>query len=79
VSEKTEKATAYKLKKAKEKGQVNKSSELITYLSLLSGLWLFAVLWPKELASLKQLIIKLFYFAGHFHFSIDNFSYLLHV
>ena len=35
MSEKTEKATAQKLKKAKEKGQVNKSAEMITSLSLL--------------------------------------------
>ena len=78
MSEKTEKATAQKLKKAKEKGQVNKSAEMITSLSLLCALGVLAVSWPQELASLKKLVRDLFYFAGHFHFSIDSFSYLLH-
>jgi flagellar biosynthetic protein FlhB/flagellar biosynthetic protein FliR/FlhB len=76
MSEKTEQATAYKLKKAKEKGQVSKSVELTTYLSLLVTLGLLTVLWPQQLATAKSLLSHLFYLAAHMHFTVHHVNYL---
>lgn len=79
MSEKTEKATAHKLKKAKEKGQVNKSNEVIIYVSLLSTLSIISVLWPKQISVLKSTMIQLFHFAGHFNYTSHNVTYLNHI
>ncbi|MDR3443398.1 MAG: EscU/YscU/HrcU family type III secretion system export apparatus switch protein [Legionella sp.] len=76
MSEKTEKATPYKLQKAKEKGQVSKSVELTTCISLLVLLGMITALWPKKLTELQDLVRQLFYFASHLQFSLDNISHL---
>lgn len=76
MSEKTEKATAYKLQKAKEKGQVSKSIELTTSLSLLILLGTITALWPKQLKEIQALLRHLLYFAAHIQFNIDTLMQL---
>lgn len=76
MSEKTEKATPYKLLKAKEKGQVSKSVELTTCVFLLVLLGIETALWPKQLHEIKELMRHLFYLAAHMKFSQDNLSHL---
>jgi len=77
MSEKTEKATPYKLKKAKEQGQVSKSSELNTCVFLLVLLIVIAALWPSTLVQIKQLIIHLFNMNNRFAYSIDGIQHLI--
>lgn len=72
MSEKTEKATQYKLQKAKEKGQVSRSTELVTNISLLVFLGMMTALWPKHIHELRELIRHLFYLAGHLQFSLEH-------
>lgn len=78
MSEKTEKATAYKLQKAKEKGQVSKSTELNTCIFLLIILCLITGLWPKHLGEIQNLLRHLLYYAGHIQFNLDTISNLQH-
>lgn len=59
MSEKTEKATAYKLRKAKEKGRVSKSNELTTCLGLFCLILVMTALWPRVFMDMKILLIQL--------------------
>lgn len=71
MSEKTEKATAYKLLKAKERGQVSKSTELNTCVFLLVFLGAFYALWPTSLQQIKTLCTHILYLIGRMPFSVD--------
>lgn len=79
MSEKTEQATAYKLQKAKEKGQVSKSTELTVYISLLLTSGLISLLWPKQLKELEALCSSLLSMAAHFSFTVDTMQHLHHL
>lgn len=76
MSEKTEKATAYKLKKAKEKGQVSKSNELTVYCTLLIGLSLLALLIPKDINTFQNLLRHLFNQAAQVTLTPDHITQL---
>ena len=76
MSEKTEKATPWKLQKAKEKGQVSKSTELNTCVFMLVLLGVATALWPSSLFQMKQLIRHLFYRIANMPFSIDTMGEL---
>lgn len=76
MSEKTEKASAYKLQKAREQGQVNKSTELVTCIFLLVLLGLGTALWPSFLLQLKSLLKHLLYLNARISFSVDTISQL---
>lgn len=76
MSEKTEKATPHKLQKAKEQGQVSKSTELNTCVFMLVMLAVAAALWPSALFQLKQLITHMFYLNAHMSFSVTSISHL---
>ena len=71
MSEKSEKATPYKLQKAKEKGQVSKSHELITSFSSLVILGLITALWPQYLIEIQKLLRHLLYYAAHIQFNSE--------
>ncbi|MCW8451416.1 EscU/YscU/HrcU family type III secretion system export apparatus switch protein [Legionella quinlivanii] len=76
MSEKTETATAYKLKKAKEKGQVSKSSELINTTQLaviLLLLWLYGTKGWQQMLAVSQEQLHL---TGHLHFSLKTVTYI---
>lgn len=77
MSDKTEKATPYKLQKAKEKGQVSKSIELTTSFFLLVMLIASAALWPS-LAQLRALLAQLLGLATQFSLTGDNLQRLEH-
>lgn len=77
MSEKTEKATPYKLQKAKEKGQVSKSIELTTCISLLVMLSMITALWPKQLKEIHTLLQHLLENSAHIQLSTDSISQLL--
>jgi len=72
MSEKNEKATAYKLKKAKEQGSVSKSAELTTCIFLLISLAVTSALWPSFQAQTKQLLMHVFYLITRMSFSMDT-------
>jgi flagellar biosynthetic protein FlhB/flagellar biosynthetic protein FliR/FlhB len=76
MSDKTEKATAYKLQKAKEQGQVSKSTELNSCIFLFILLIVASVLWPANWLWLKELVRHLFYLTSHFPFSVDAIGQL---
>lgn len=76
MSEKTEKATAYKLQKAREQGRVSKSTELNTCVFLLVFLGVFTALWPSHLAQIKALLTHVLYLAGRTPFSVDTMTQL---
>lgn len=76
MSEKTEKATPYKLQKAKEKGQISKSVELTTCISLLVICSLMNALWPKQLGEIQALLRQLLQTAPHIQFNLDTISHL---
>lgn len=78
MSEKTEKATPYKLKKAKEQGQVAKSAELNAVISSLVLLMVLMALWRQDLSGLVFILKKLLTMAGGFYFSIANLQTLCH-
>ncbi|KTC87779.1 EscU/YscU/HrcU family type III secretion system export apparatus switch protein [Legionella drozanskii] len=76
MSEKTEKATAYKLQKAKKEGQVSKSIELNTTVHLIGLLLVTNALWPAELHQIKALLTQLLAFATQLPFQWDQLSKL---
>ncbi|WP_298627882.1 EscU/YscU/HrcU family type III secretion system export apparatus switch protein [uncultured Legionella sp.] len=76
MSEKTEKATPYKLQKAKEKGQVSKSIELTTCISLLALCSLINALWSKQSEEIQHLIRQLLHSSSQIQFNIDTISHL---
>lgn len=61
MSEKTEKATPYKLQKVKEQGKVSKSAEFNTCIFLLVLLGISSALWPLCLLEIKALLTHLLY------------------
>jgi len=77
MSEKTEKATPYKLQKAKEKGQVSKSIELNTTILLIGLLLVCNALWPTVLEQIKSLLLQLFISAVQEPFQCDQIIKLL--
>lgn len=77
MSNKTEKATAYKLKKAKEKGQVNKSIELNTSFFLFLMTLVGTALWPSFFKQMKAFLGQLLNLAGQFSFNIENLRNLI--
>ena len=79
MSEKTEKATPWKLQKAKELGQVSKSMELNTCVFMLVLFGVATALAPTTLFQIKQLITHLFYLTAHMPFSVDTMTQLQHV
>ncbi len=76
MSEKTEKATPWKLQKAKEQGQVSKSIELNTCIFLLVLLGVAAALAPSSVVQIKQLLRHLLYLSAHTPFSVDAMTQL---
>lgn len=76
MTEKSEKATPYKLQKSKEKGQVSKSIELTTSLSLLVMLGMITALWPKVLFELKAIMTQLLKQAFNTPFKLDYIANL---
>ena len=72
MSEKTEKATAYKLKKAKKQGKVSKSMELNTCVSMLVLLTISVALLPSFLIQLKALLTHLLYLNARLPFSVES-------
>jgi flagellar biosynthetic protein FlhB/flagellar biosynthetic protein FliR/FlhB len=79
MSEKTEKATPYKLQKAKENGQVSKSLELNTYTTLLIVLGLLVLLGPQYTSKLQNILKHVFSLAGRVQFSSDHLSHLISI
>lgn len=73
MSEKTEKATPYKLQKAKEKGQVAKSNELNTVITFLIFLGVFLALWQTSIQSLLELFRKILVMSATPFDSLDQF------
>lgn len=71
MSNKTEKASAYKLQKAKEKGQVSKSVELTTCVLMLVLLGIISALWPASLQQIKALSKYLLFLSTKMNFSVD--------
>ncbi|HBI21204.1 MAG TPA: hypothetical protein DDY37_01220 [Legionella sp.] len=76
MSEKTEKASAYKLQKAKEKGQVSKSTELNTCVFLLVFLGVLTALWPSCWVQIKALLTHVLYLTGRIPFRVDTMHQL---
>ena len=64
--------TYEELLKAKEKGQVSKSVELITNLSLLVILGMITAMWPKILFELKNISTHLLVYAAKNPFDLDH-------
>jgi flagellar biosynthetic protein FlhB/flagellar biosynthetic protein FliR/FlhB len=79
MSEKTEKATEYKLRKAREKGQVNKSAELNSSLTLLMLCAVMAALWQPTLTELESICRQVLYLAGHLTLTSDTLVCLLQI
>ncbi|KTC68295.1 flagellar biosynthetic protein FlhB [Legionella birminghamensis] len=77
MTEKTENATAYKLKKAKEKGQVSKSADLINTSQLLICLLLLCITGASTWQQIIQLCSQQFLLAGHLVFSVSKISSLM--
>lgn len=78
-AEKTEKATPYKLEKQKEKGQVAKSVEFNSAMTLLTGLIIMTALWSGELDGIKALIKPLLISSGQLHYSLANIQQLFNL
>lgn len=76
MSEKSEKATPYKLQKAKEEGKVAKSIELNTSVFLLVTLTLAAILWPRVWEEFKPLSQHLLSLSDRTPFSVDSMAQL---
>ncbi|MBA3536280.1 MAG: EscU/YscU/HrcU family type III secretion system export apparatus switch protein [Tatlockia sp.] len=72
MTDKTEKATPYKLQKAKEKGRVSKSIDLNTSVLLIVMVIVGSTLWRPLLKQLTSMMTHLFYLAAHFSLSIDT-------
>ncbi|MCC5792171.1 MAG: EscU/YscU/HrcU family type III secretion system export apparatus switch protein [Legionellaceae bacterium] len=75
--EKTEKATRYKLDKAREKGQVAKSAEWISAITLLCTLVMLRAFWQTDWQQLQIEMRHLLMASGHFHFSLSNLVHLM--
>lgn len=74
--EKSEKATQYKLDKAREQGQVAKSVELNAAISLLTCIIVLSALWKTDLITLKHLMSNLLINSGNFHFTLTSLNAL---
>ncbi len=71
MSQKTEKATPFKLQKAKEKGQVSKSTELNTCICLLVTVGIITALWPKILIQISSITSRLL-LSSSLPFNVDH-------
>jgi flagellar biosynthetic protein FlhB/flagellar biosynthetic protein FliR/FlhB len=78
MTDKTEKATPYKLQKAKEKGQVSKSIELNSSVFLIVMVVVGSALWPTLLKQLKSLMMHLIYLAPRLSLRVDNIIKIQH-
>lgn len=76
MSEKTEKATAYKLQKAKEKGQVSKSQELTACLAMICLFSLMMVLWPRTLMAINGLLGQSLHLINRLRLNLDSIMHL---
>lgn len=76
MSEKNQKATPYKLQKAKEKGQVSKSLELTSGLSFLVILGILTALWPKTAEEIKLLMVHLLQNAPNLYWDLHAINSL---
>lgn len=72
MTDKTEKATPYKLQKAKEKGQVSKSIELTNSVFLIAMVIVGLALWPPLLKHLKALMSQLLSLSPNSSLSADK-------
>lgn len=72
MSDKTERATPYKLQKAKEKGQVNKSMELTNTVFLFISVMVGIALFPLALHQIRTMMIALFSLENSQVASIDK-------
>lgn len=69
---KSEKATPYKLQEARKKGQVSKSTEVVSLLMLLSFVLVFYVKSQQSLADIGQLFASLLSSAGQINLNLNN-------
>jgi flagellar biosynthesis protein FlhB len=76
MSDKSEKATPYKLQKAKEDGRVSKSTELNTCIVMLVLLGVATALCPSDIKQIKLICTQLLSMATTTMFSIDNIIHL---
>lgn len=76
MSEKTEKATAYKLKKGREQGRVSKSIELNTSVFLLLMLGVSGVLWPSVMSHMELWFERFILLSNRFTLSFEHVVYL---
>lgn len=76
MSEKTQKATPYKLQKARGKGQVSKSIELTTCLSMLVFLGMMTALWSKTILDIEHLQRYLLLHASNLQWNLDDINKL---
>ena len=74
MSEKTEKATPFKLQKAKEKGQVSKSIEVNTCIFLLVMLGMGISFWPKLTHEIQLLMRHLLNKAAYINFTSGSLN-----
>jgi flagellar biosynthetic protein FlhB/flagellar biosynthetic protein FliR/FlhB len=74
--EKTEKATPHKLNKAREQGQVAKSTDFISSLTLLTSLILITALWSTDLQKISSNLSQLLISSHDFHFTLTNITQL---
>ncbi len=77
MSEKTETATPYQLKKAKERGQVSKSVELNSCVFLLAMLATATALSTASLTSIKALCMNLVLFTARISINVDTTLHLM--
>jgi flagellar biosynthetic protein FlhB len=75
-SNKSEKASPYKLKEAREKGQVSKSAEVTGLLMLVTTAATFFIMAQHIWDELKLLVSNLISSAGHLNVSINNVFYV---
>jgi flagellar biosynthesis protein FlhB len=76
MSDKTERATTYQLKKAKEQGKVCKSTEWSSSLFLLVMLCVITLFWPKILAQLQILFCQLIHMSTRSTLSLEHINHL---
>lgn len=72
MSEKTEKATPYKLRKNQEQGKVSKSLDINTSVSLFVIVAIAIALWPSVIVELKTWMTRLLLLSPHFMFSVNS-------
>ena len=76
MSDKTEKATPHKLKKAKQQGQVSKSTELNTCVFILVLLATSTALWASFMVQIEELSKELLSLTSHLLISVESIGQL---